>query len=70
MLHPLAMNHPAATLTAASGKMPPRVFMCAAHWYMLPRVLRKNVWRAYFEGQEIRKDLSPEYLEAAQAAIN
>lgn len=51
-------------------EVPPHMLMCATHWRMVPMVLRKNVWRTYVEGQEIRKDPTPEYLEAAQAAID
>jgi hypothetical protein len=49
--------------------VPPRMFMCRGHWYSLPKPLRDAIWATYRPGQEVRKDPSPEYLAAAQAAI-
>lgn len=49
--------------------VPPAKLMCLHHWYMVPVVLRHDVWNAYVPGQEIRKDPTPEYLAAADAAI-
>ena len=43
--------------------------MCSPDWYALPKPMRDAVWAAYRPGQEIRKDPSPEYMEASQAAI-
>jgi len=43
--------------------------MCKPHWYMVPKPLRKEVWRTYRKGQEVTKDPSREYLAAAKAAI-
>jgi len=36
---------------------------------MVPRDLRAAVWAEYVPGQEIRKDPTREYLEAANAAV-
>lgn len=36
---------------------------------MVPKPLRQAVWRLYRKGQEQDKRPSPEYLEAAKAAI-
>lgn len=49
--------------------VPPKMFMCKKHWYMVPKALRNLVWRFYEPGQEIRMDLSPEYLETVAEAI-
>jgi cobalamin biosynthesis protein CobD/CbiB len=49
--------------------VPARMFMCLAHWRLVPAALKAEVWRTYRRGQEIRKDPSAEYLEAAAAAI-
>lgn len=50
--------------------VPPRLLMCSRHWIMVPARLRNAVWNAYVEGQEVRKDPSSEYLDAATAAID
>jgi hypothetical protein len=50
-------------------KVPPRMFMCREHWYMLPRHMRDAVWAAYVPGQENRKDPTKKYIEIAHAAI-
>jgi len=51
-------------------EVPPKLLMCKAHWYMVPGDLRRRVWATYVKGQEIRKDPSPDYFDAAQAAID
>jgi hypothetical protein len=50
-------------------EIPPRLLMCGHHWAMVPRPLRNEVWATYRPGQEIDKRPSPEYLQAADAAI-
>lgn len=47
----------------------PRMFMCRSHWFQLPRTMRDVIWATYVPGQEKRKDPSPEYLDAAVAAV-
>lgn len=49
--------------------VPPRLFLCAKHWYMLPQEMRDAVWREYREGQEVRKDPTSAYLRVADEAI-
>ena len=49
--------------------VPPKLLMCANHWFMVPKPLRDAVWRTYRPGQERDKRPSPEYLAAAKAAI-
>lgn len=49
--------------------VPPRVFMCRAHWGMLPKELRDAVSANYSPGQEIRMDPSPQYLNVAMRAV-
>ena len=56
--------------TGCHVAVPPKIFMCSPDWYALPKPLRDAVWAAYRTGQEIRKDPSPQYLAAAQAAID
>jgi hypothetical protein len=43
--------------------------MCGRHWRRVPRELQRAVWRHYKPGQEKTKQPSPEYLAAANAAI-
>ncbi len=47
-----------------------RLLMCRKHWRMVPRDLQRGVWAHYVDGQEVRKDPTPEYLEAADRAID
>jgi hypothetical protein len=47
----------------------PRMLMCRKHWRMVPRRLQAAVWDTYVPGQERRKDPTPEYLDAALAAV-
>lgn len=49
--------------------VPPKMFMCKRHWYMVPRDLRAAIWATYVPGQEIRKDPTSEYLDTAMEAI-
>jgi hypothetical protein len=49
--------------------VPPRMFMCRRHWYMLPKPMRDAIWAAYVPGQERRKDPTDAYLNAAIAAV-
>ena len=48
-------------------EVPPALWGCRPHWYSLPRHLRALIWKTYRRGQEVRKDPSPEYVEAARA---
>ena len=47
--------------------VPPKMFMCKAHWYMLPKWMRDTLWSLYRPGQEIDKDPSLQYLQHAMA---
>ncbi len=49
--------------------VPPKMFMCKNHWYMVPSRVRRMVWATYVPGQEIRKDPTMEYLEVTREAI-
>jgi hypothetical protein len=51
-------------------RVPPKMLMCLAHWKMVPLALQREVWRTYKPGQEITKDPTGEYLDAADAAID
>lgn len=48
-----------------TGQVPPALWGCRRHWYMLPKWLRDKVWQAYRPGQEIDMRPSREYLAVA-----
>lgn len=50
--------------------VPPHLLICRKHWFMVPKPLRKEVWRTYRKGQEATRDPSPDYLVAARRAID
>jgi transcriptional regulator with XRE-family HTH domain len=47
------------------GQVPPAMWGCKMHWFMLPKALRDKIWRAYRPGQE--RDMTPSaaYLAVA-----
>lgn len=47
-------------------QVPPAMWGCRLHWFMLPKALRDRIWQAYVPGQEQRLDPSPEYLAVAR----
>lgn len=49
-------------------EVPPKLWGCRRHWFMLPKAIRDRIWATYRPGQEITKDPSGEYIEAALAA--
>lgn len=55
--------------TGCSTPVPPRMFMCRRDWYALTPAQRAAIWRTYRPGQEVTKDPSAEYLDAAREAI-
>lgn len=50
--------------------VPPRMFMCKSHWYMLPKAMRDRLWEVYVPGQERRMDPTTEYIDHAMACVN
>ena len=46
-------------------QVPPAMWGCRKHWFMLPKRLRDKIWETLEPGQE--KDMTPskEYLDAA-----
>lgn len=49
--------------------VPPKMFMCKRHWYMLPKAKRDAIWANYRPGQEIDKQPSRAYLDVAWDAV-
>lgn len=50
-------------------EVPPRMWGCRAHWFKLPKQIRNRIWATYRPGQEIDKNPSSAYVEAAQDAL-
>jgi hypothetical protein len=48
--------------------VPPAMWGCKTHWYMLPKHLRDAIWASFVPGQEASKTPSPAYVEAARGA--
>jgi len=46
-------------------QVPPAMWGCRHHWYLLPQELRTRIWRCFRPGQEIDATPSPEYLAVA-----
>lgn len=46
--------------------VPPAMWGCSQHWFMLPARLQARIWATYVAGQEITKTPSRAYLTAAQ----
>lgn len=63
------MSNHVCHATGCDTQVPPRMLMCRKHWFMVPREIQAQVWAKYVLGQEIRKDPTPEYLEAMIEAI-
>ncbi|WP_176470376.1 hypothetical protein [Mycobacterium avium] len=51
-------------------EVPPAMFMCQPHWFMVPPPLREALKGSYRPGQENDKQPSAEYLAIARAAID
>lgn len=47
-------------------QVPPAMWGCREHWYMLPRDLRNEIWRTYKPGQEVTLTPSVAYIEVAK----
>jgi hypothetical protein len=51
-------------------RVPPALWGCKQHWFMLPASLRARIWRTYRPGQEATKDPSADYLAVAREVQN
>lgn len=49
-------------------QVPSAMWGCRKHWYMLPKYIRQEIWRAYQAGQEETIAPSAKYIDAARAA--
>lgn len=50
-------------------QVPPKLFMCRKHWFMVPKYLRDSIWATYTPGQESRKRPSAAYLAVTREAV-
>ena len=50
------------------SEVPPKLWGCRTHWFMLPKYIRDKIWDAYVPGQEITKTPSRRYIEVAREA--
>jgi hypothetical protein len=46
--------------------VPPAMWGCKKHWFMLPKEIRDEIWRCFQPGQEISKTPSHEYIAIAE----
>jgi len=46
--------------------VPPAMWGCKRHWFMLPKNLRDKIWEAYKPGQEIKKNPTKKYIKVVQ----
>lgn len=53
-----------------SNRVPPKFLMCGPHWFMVPIMIRRDVWRWYKPGQEDNLNPRQEWIDAAKKAIN
>ena len=50
-------------------EVPPKMLMCRAHWFSLPKVLRDAIWAEYRVGQERDKEPSLRYMAVQRLAV-
>lgn len=43
-------------------EVPPNMWGCRRHWFMVPAQIRKQIWKHYVPGQEVKKNPTKEYL--------
>lgn len=55
--------------TACSVAVPPEMWGCRRHWFMIPKVIRDRIWRAYRVGQCDDMNPSREYCLVAKDAV-
>jgi hypothetical protein len=64
------MNKRQCPINGCRVQIDSKLLMCPAHWGMVPKPLRSEVWRWYRNGQENHPErVSTMYLDAANRAI-
>lgn len=51
-----------------TAQVPPAMWGCRKHWFLLPKPIRDEIWRAYRPGQEETSTPSADYVAAARKA--
>lgn len=51
-------------------EVPPKLLMCAKHWWMVPRAYRTLIHIYFRPGQEVDKQPTAQYLAVMKLAIN
>jgi hypothetical protein len=49
-------------------QVPPAMWGCKSHWFVLPVSIRNKIWAAYRPGQEVTMTPSAAYLQVAKEA--
>lgn len=49
-----------------AAQVPPALWGCRRHWYMLPKHLRNKIWETFQPRQEVSLTPSRSYVEAAR----
>jgi hypothetical protein len=57
--------HASRPFSGCKKQVPPAMWGCKAHWFLLPKYLRDCIWAAYRPGQEEDLDVSREYRDVA-----
>jgi hypothetical protein len=55
--------------TDCKASVPPEMWGCRKHWFMVPKPIRDRIWRTYRVGQCDDMNPSREYLLAAKEAV-
>lgn len=55
--------------TSCNVNVPPEMFMCRRHWFMLPVRMRGRIWSTYRSGQCDDMAPSRDYCDAAKACV-
>lgn len=55
--------------TDCTSPVPPEMWGCKKHWFMVPREIRNRIWATYRIGQCDDLNPSMEYCQAAKDAV-
>jgi len=55
--------------TGCEAKVPPEMWGCRRHWFMVPKLIRDRIWATYRRGQCDDMNPSKEYCLAARDAV-
>lgn len=55
--------------TGCKAHVPPEMWGCKKHWFMVPYAIRQRIWKTYRVGQCDDMNPSKDYLLAAKAAV-